>query len=257
MNGLVSIIMPSYNTAEYITDSINSVIAQTYKNWELIIVDDCSTDETDSIVSSFLSDPRIRYYKNNKNSGAALTRNRAISLSRGEWIAFLDSDDLWLPNKLEEQLDFMVKNNYYFSYTKYKIFDEKKVNSQLVISGPKIVTRRKMFQYCWPGCLTVIYNSKIVKGLEIADIKKNNDYAMWLKVSKHLKCYFLNETLAVYRKGRTGSISTSSIFKLIKWHYLLFRISEKENVVFAFIHTLQNLFFGLIKKIFFEKKLPL
>ena len=109
---LVSIIMPSYNTAKYIAESIKSVQAQTYKNWELLIVDDCSSDDTDDVVRPFLSDERIKYLKNEKNSGAALTRNKALREAKGKWIAFLDSDDLWHPNKLEKQIEFMVKNDF-------------------------------------------------------------------------------------------------------------------------------------------------
>ena len=120
MNELVSVIMPSYNTASYISDSIKSVLAQTYSNWELIIVDDCSTDNTDAIVAEFLSDKRIRYYKNPYNSGAAQSRNRALREAKGRYIAFLDSDDLWLPEKLEKQIRFMQKNGFYFTYSCYE-----------------------------------------------------------------------------------------------------------------------------------------
>lgn len=116
MSDLVSIIMPSYNTAQYITETIQSVIDQTYHNWELIIVDDCSTDNTDIVIGK-IKDPRIRYIKNEKNSGAAVSRNRALREANGRWVAFLDSDDLWKPEKLEKQICFMMKNRYYFSYT--------------------------------------------------------------------------------------------------------------------------------------------
>ena len=101
MDNLVSIIMPSYNTRKYIEESINSVLKQTYSNWELIIIDDCSIDDTDIIVKPYLSDKRIRYLKNKKNKGAAVSRNRALREIKGKWIAFLDSDDLWKPQKLE------------------------------------------------------------------------------------------------------------------------------------------------------------
>ena len=104
IDGLVSIIMPSWNTAKFIGESIESVMNQTYSNWELLIVDDCSTDNTADVVEPFLSDSRIKYYQNEKNSGAALTRNRAMREAQGEWIAFLDSDDLWMPEKLEKQI---------------------------------------------------------------------------------------------------------------------------------------------------------
>jgi teichuronic acid biosynthesis glycosyltransferase TuaG len=115
VDGLVSIIMPSWNTGRFIAESIQSVLNQTYQDWELLIVDDCSTDNTDEIVAGF-NDKRIRYFKNEKNSGAAITRNRAIREARGEWIAFLDSDDLWSPEKLAKQLNFMNEHGYVFSY---------------------------------------------------------------------------------------------------------------------------------------------
>lgn len=124
IDNLVSIIMPSWNTAQFIAESIQSVINQTYKNWELLIVDDCSTDDTDNIVEPFLTDARIKYFKNEKNSGAALTRNRAMREAKGEWIAFLDSDDLWMPEKLEKQIRFMNEHNYTLSFTEYEKIDE-------------------------------------------------------------------------------------------------------------------------------------
>ena len=104
MNDLVSVIMPSYNTENFIADSIRSVVTQTYSNWELLIVDDCSTDNTDNVVRPFLKDTRVKYFKNEKNYGAAVSRNKALREAKGKWIAFLDSDDLWEITKLEKQI---------------------------------------------------------------------------------------------------------------------------------------------------------
>ena len=146
MGELVSIIMPSYNTGGFIKSSIESVIAQSYSNWELIIVDDCSTDNTDKVVEDYLSDNRIHYIKNDKNSGAAISRNRALREAKGKWIAFLDSDDLWEPKKLEKQIAFMQENGYAFSYTDYMI----QLNGEwlpYIYTGPRVVTRRKMYDY--------------------------------------------------------------------------------------------------------------
>ena len=143
IDGLVSIIMPSWNTANFIAESIQSVINQTYTNWELLIVDDCSTDNTDEVVASF-KDKRIRYFKNKKNSGAALTRNKAMRKAQGEWIAFLDSDDLWMPEKLERQIDFMKKNGYTFSYTEYEKIDEEDNPLNIYVTGPISVNKRKI-----------------------------------------------------------------------------------------------------------------
>ena len=252
MSELVSVIMPSYNTANFIAESIRSVIAQTYPNWELIIVDDCSRDETDAVVAPFLADNRIRYLKNEKNGGAAVSRNRALREAKGKWVAFLDSDDLWLPEKLEKQIEFMEKNNYHFSYTNYIEIDEESKTNGKRVTGPKKITKHGMYNYCWMGCLTVMYDAETVGLIQIADIKKNNDYAMWLKACKKADCYLLDEVLAKYRK-RSGSISNYGYTKLIKWHYKLYREAEKNSSIVSAVFTLRNLFWGVLKKIRYVK----
>lgn len=249
MEELVSIIMPSYNTGKYIAESIKSVQAQTYENWELIIVDDCSTDNTENIVAAFFSDKRVRYLKNEKNSGAAVSRNRALREAKGRWIAFLDSDDLWKPEKLQKQISFMMQNQYAFSYTNYVEIDENSKENGISVTGPKRITKRGMYNYCWPGCLTVMYDASVVGLVQIEDIKKNNDYAMWLKVCKKADCYLLDEQLAMYRRGRSGSISSHGYTALIKWHYRLFREAERQNVLVSGINTCVNLLFGVYKKV--------
>lgn len=251
-NDLVSIIMPSYNTGGYIKKSVESVLAQTYENWELIIVDDCSTDNTDEVIAQ-LSDPRIRYLKNEKNSGAAVSRNKALREAKGRWIAFLDSDDLWAPEKLEKQIQFMKRNEYHFSYTCYEEIDEHSMPLGVFLSGPHRVTQRKMYTYCWPGCLTVMYDRKFVGFIQIQDIKKNNDYAMWLKIIKKTDCYLLEENLAKYRK-RNNSISSSGYIELIKYHYLLYRNCEDKGIFFSLFLTVLNILGGIYKKIIFVKR---
>lgn len=246
MNELVSIIMPSYNTGKFIKETIMSVINQTYKNWELLIVDDCSNDTTDEVVKS-IKDSRIKYLKNEVNSGAAISRNKALKEAKGRWIAFLDSDDLWEKQKLEKQIEFMQKNSYYFSYTNYIEIDEDSNLNGRKVTGPKKITKNGMFNYCWPGCLTVMYDAEKIGVIQIEDIKKNNDYAMWLKVCKQADCYLLNEYLAKYRK-RAGSISNHSYKSLIKWHYKLYREAEHENLISSLFNTCRNMVFGVYKK---------
>jgi lipopolysaccharide/colanic/teichoic acid biosynthesis glycosyltransferase/glycosyltransferase involved in cell wall biosynthesis len=246
-NGLVSIIMPSYNTASYIKDSIKSVLNQTYDNWELIIVDDCSSDNTDEVLAE-IDDPRIRVYKNEVNSGAAISRNRALKEAKGQWIAFLDSDDIWMPEKLEKQIAFMTDNGYHFSYTDYVEIDNNGNETGVYVTGPKKITRTGMFNYCWPGCLTVMYDANFIGLIQIENIRKNNDYAMWLKICKKANCFLLDECLAQYRRGRKGSVSTQSIKSLIGWHYKLFHEADKENTVMSLINTGRNLVFGFYKK---------
>lgn len=246
MGDLVSIIMPSYNTGKFIAKSIHSVQKQTYSNWELLIVDDYSTDDTDEVVLQF-QDPRIRYLKNSENSGAAISRNRALKEARGRWIAFLDSDDLWKPEKLEKQIQFMVNNGYYFSYTNYIEIDEHSKSLGTYVTGPKHITKTGMYNYCWPGCLTVMYDRNIVGDIQIRDIRKNNDYAMWLRVIQKADCWLLDEYLAEYRK-RAGSISNHSYFALIAWHYRLFHEAEEFAPLISLILTGRNIIFGLLKK---------
>ena len=252
MNELVSIIMPSYNTGRFIKETIESVLAQSYPHWELIIVDDKSTDNTDDAVSEYLGDARIHYLKNEVNSGAAVSRNRALREAKGKWIAFLDSDDLWEPEKLEKQIRFMKDNGYHFSYTNYIEIDEESKPNGKSVTGPKKITKHGMYNYCWMGCLTVMYDAETVGLVQIEDIKKNNDYAMWLKACKKANCYLLDEMLARYRK-RGGSISNHGYRKLIKWHYKLYREAEKKNPVSSLVLTVRNLFFGVIKKIKYVK----
>ena len=253
MEQLVSIIMPSYNTGDLIQKSIESVLAQTYQNWELIIVDDCSKDNTDEVVDG-IKDSRIKYLKNEKNSGAAVSRNRALREATGKWIAFLDSDDLWAPDKLEKQIRFMENNGYHFSYTKYEEMNAEGIETGVTVSGPRHITKTGMFNFCWPGCLTVMYDREYVGDIQIADIKKNNDYAMWLKVCRKADCYLLDEVLAKYRRGRVGSVSSHSVKTMIGWHYKLFHEAEGQNAIASAFNTCRNLGFGFYKKLKYVKK---
>lgn len=253
--GLVSIITPTYNCAHFIAETINSVLAQTYSDWEMIIVDDCSSDNTKEIVEQYLKDDdRVQYYCLPKNSGAAEARNEALRRAKGKWIAFLDSDDLWTPDKLEKQIQFMESNAYDFSYTQYEEIDKEDNPLGVKISGPKHINKIGIFSYCWPGCLTVMYNREKIGLIQIPNIKKNNDYAMWLKATKMADCHLLPENLAKYRK-RTGSISSGSYTSLIKWHYFLFRQVEYKSRPIAALLTANNLFWGLFKKLFYVKKI--
>ena len=252
--GLVSIITPTWACAKFICETIYSIQAQTYQNWELLIQDDCSTDNTYLVVEPLANlDPRIKYQCNEKRSGAAITRNNALKRANGRWIAFLDSDDLWYPTKLEEQIKYMKKNKYSFSYTSYEEIDENDVTNGVEVTGPKKITKMGMYRYCWPGCLTVMYDAEKIGKIQIADIKKNNDYAMWLKVIKKANCYHYDKVLAQYRK-RSGSISNHGYLKLVKWHYKLFKEADNKNSIASLFLTLQNLIYGCWKKVRYVKK---
>lgn len=252
IDDLVSIIMPSWNTGEFITESIQSVLNQTYTNWELIIIDDCSSDDTDQIIESF-NDERIKYLKNEKNCGAALTRNRGLREARGEWIAFLDSDDLWMPEKLEHQIDFMKKNGYSLSFTEYEKIDEDSKPLNIYVSGPKQVNKNKMYNYDYIGQLTMMYSAKEFGLIQIKDIRKNNDYAIRLQLYKKPEtcAYLLEENLAKYRV-RKVSISHDKFRKKFKSHYDLFHYCDEKPAIVSMWYTCWNMFYGIIKKAKYE-----
>lgn len=252
--GLVSIITPTYACARFIGEAIKSIQAQTYRNWELLIQDDCSPDNTYKIVKSFADvDSRVKYRCNEKNSGAAISRNSALRRAKGRWIAFLDSDDLWLPDKLEHQLKFMMENNYAFSYHEYEEIAEDGKSLGIHVSGKKQVGKFDMFSCCWPGCLSVMYDADKIGLIQIEDIKKNNDTALWLKAVKKSDCYLLAENLAFYRR-RKGSITPTDIKTKIKWHYTLFRRAEKMNPITSTFWMCLNILGNSYKKIFYVRK---
>ena len=253
--GLVSIIMPNWNCAALIGNTINTVLAQTYENWELLIQDDCSNDNSEALIKEISDgDPRIKFERNSDFSGAAVSRNNALKRANGRWIAFLDSDDLWEPEKLEKQLKFMVDNDYHFSYTGYQEIDNTGNETGCFVSGPKHISKFGMYSFCWPGCLTVMYDRDVVGLLQIADIRKNNDYAMWLKICQVADCHLLDETLAKYRRGRVGSVSTHGCMTMITWHYKLWHEAMGKNPVSSVFWTCMNLVCGTYKKLRYVKR---
>ena len=229
MQPLVSIIMPAYNSEDFIAEAIETVRKQTYENWELIIVDDQSSDITYQIIKDYsIEDTRIKQDQLEVNSGAASARNRAVELAKGTFIAFLDSDDLWRPNKLELQINFMIENDYAFTSTDYdKIDDEGKSLNHTVKSFPKL-DYDGLLREC-PGNSTVIYNAEKLGKYKIPQIKKRNDYLMWLQVIKKSKdLYGLQETLTSHRI-REGSLSNNKI-TLVKYHWKIYRTIENLSV---------------------------
>ena len=248
---LVSVIMPSYNSSKYIEASIKSVLGQTYKNIELIIVDDCSSDNTVEIIKSF-SDTRIRLFINETNQGAALSRNKALREAKGNYIAFLDSDDVWDLTKLESQIQYMKENNYAFTYADYRICLNG-VWDKYIRTGPKKVNYRKIINYCYFSTITVIYDRDAVGLIQIKDLKKNNDYAMWLHALKKVTAYRYPYCLSYYIK-HDNSVSGGRKTKLIKHHYLLFRIELGKSRFVSILLTINNLWHGFWKKIIYKKR---
>lgn len=222
--------MPAYNCEKFIETAINSIIKQSYSKWEAIIVDDCSTDSTASIIMNYThKDKRIKFSKLNTNSGAAAARNKGIKMAKGEFIAFLDSDDYWMERKLDKQIKFMRNENACFSCTDYAKIDEKGNFLNKVIKAKKQSDYEQLLKKC-PGNSTVIYNAMNLGKYYVPDIRKRNDYLMWLQVIKKAKLLYGHpETLSVHRI-REGSISKEK-FSLIKYHWKIYREFEKLTYV--------------------------
>ncbi len=246
VEGMVSIVMPSYNTGKYIKQSIESVLSQTYAKWELIIVDDGSTDNTHDVLKEF-KDERIRVFVNSKNSGAAVSRNKAIYEAKGEWVAFLDSDDLWTDDKLEKQIKFMKENQYSFSCAYSTYVDEESKSLNKLDTCPKRITRKDMLMYNWIACLTAVYHVPTVGLVQIENIPKRNDYAMWLQITRKVDCVCIPEVLGIYRV-RKNSVSHTSAKKLIEAHYQMFRVCEKMNVFQSLFYTVINMIMSVYRK---------
>ena len=223
---MVSIITPVYNSEAYLSDCINSVLNQNYPDWEHILVDDCSTDGSSRIIEKYASqDSRIIYYKLRTNSGPGIARNKAIEMAKGRYIAFLDCDDIWFPQKLEKQVDFMQKNDYRFTFTSYVHMDESGRYRDKTIIAPKEVSYKRALFKNPIGCLTAMYDSEFYGKQYMPEIRKRQDYALWLKLLKRSKAYGIQECLAAYRLQKK-SVSSNK-FSLIKYEWFIYRKEEK------------------------------
>lgn len=227
---LVSVIMPAYNCENYIDKALDSVINQTYQNWEVIVIDDCSTDNTAKVIEEYKTkDNRIKYHKLEMNSGAAIARNKAVDLATGKYLAFLDSDDLWFPQKLSKQIEFMEYNNYGFTCTSYTKIDEDGNYLNKTIVAKQKSDYDGVLKTC-PGNSTVIYDAEKLGKFKIPNIKKRNDYVMWLQViRKEKSLYGIEEPLGSHRI-RTDAISSNKK-SLVGYHWKVYREIEKLSLI--------------------------
>jgi len=222
---LVSIICPTHNSQRFVSDTIISVLKQSYADWELIVVDDCSTDGTMEVVRSFSAqDSRVKLLRLDANLGAAVARNTGIDMANGRYIAFLDSDDVWEPVKLERQLAFMQDNNYVFTYAAYK-----KINDAGDIVGdvgvPTSVSYKQLLKTCSIGCLTAMYDVSYFGKVHMPLVRKRQDYGLWLKLLKMVEfAHGINEPLGRYRV-HANSISANKA-EAAKYTWRLYRDVE-------------------------------
>lgn len=246
MNDLVSIVMPCYNSEKYVSESIQSIINQNYKNWELIVIDDCSVDGTYSLLEKLSRvDTRIKISRNLSNLGGAKTRNVAIEKSSGRYIAFLDSDDLWLPSKLEKQINFMRSKSVGFSYSNYLQFGG--VDKELSVNAPIYISYRDMIKINFIGCLTVIYDTSFYGKFYFPITKKRHDYALWLDMLKQFDyAYNVGGVLASYRV-HSNSLSANKTDAFQSYFYVLRKL-QGLSYFESLVNTLIFTFSSILKK---------
>jgi len=224
---MISIIMPSYNAEQFLENTLNSVVNQTFTDWELIIIDDCSSDNSVEFLQNYISQKKqITLLQLKTNSGPAVARNRGIEYARGKYIAFLDADDYWHKQKLEKQLYFMKNKDIALSFTAYDRVEE---DSGIYIdtqSVPNRIDYKTLLKQNIMGCLTVMYDTHKLGKIYMPNIARRQDYALWLKILKQVPyAYGLNESLAYYRV-RTFSVSSNKVIAS-SYHWKVLRDIEK------------------------------
>ena len=244
----ISIITPTYNSKIFINQTIQSILNQTYKNWELLITDDCSTDGTWELLLKYQKqDERIKVFRLEKNSGPGVARNNSIKHAQGRFIAFCDSDDQWKPDKLEKQLQFKLENDLALSFSSYDVIDEED-NLIGEVTAPGKVTYKTMLCNNYIGCLTAMYDTQKLGKMYMPEIRKRQDWALWLSILKKVP-YALSipEKLAIYR-ARRKSISANKI-DLIRYNWNIYRNVEKISVFKSIFLLGQFMFYYFKKKI--------
>lgn len=228
MKELVSVIMPVYNAETFLNQSIQSVISQTYQNWELLIVDDCSKDNSASIIHKFVQqNSRIKYFKTDKPSGSPiLPRNIGIENAQGRYIAFLDSDDVWLPNKLERQLKlFEQYEDMAICFSNYEKMTEQGERNNRIIKAPSVTTYKQLLLGNVIGCLTAVYDTEKV-GKVFFQNHSHEDYILWLDILKRGYIARNTNTVEALYRVRENSVSSNKL-KTLSWQWDIYRNVEK------------------------------
>lgn len=247
---LISIITPCHNNRKTIQETISSVLQQTYPHWEMLIVDDCSTDDSDSIIQTYCKqDTRIKFFKTDKPSGSpSLPRNIGLDNAHGDYICFLDADDCWFPNKLEEQLEFCEKNHYTFVYSNYEKMSSEGIRNNRIIKTKSFSDYYDNLKTCEIPCLTTFIKSNIIQDLRFCNIKKE-DYVFWLEILKknNIKAYNTNQIHALYRESK-NSRSANKV-KMIKAQWYVVHHIEKINLIRSVYYLITFLWYGFKKYI--------
>lgn len=263
-HGMVSIVMLSHNQAQYVEESVRSVMAQTYQNWELLFMDDNSKDNTITLMMDLRDEAKIRredysfidrikVSQTVTDRGVSVNRKSSLKEACGRWIAFLDVGDVWAPDKLEKQIRFMEENGYACSYTEYGLMNNMSQNRGYVVSGKEHVNHLDMLKCCWPGYLTVMYDASKVGHVRVQNVKENNDYAIWLNITDKHECHLLAENLATMRTPY-GMFSRWLRTDKVKWRYECYRTEEDLGPVTSFFYTIRNGWYGIVKWMKYVRK---
>lgn len=238
MEEMVSIIVPVFNGEKFINDTIKTVQEQTYQNWELLLVNDCSTDKSKEIIEKQIKkDDRIKLITLERNSGAAIARNTGIEKAKGKYIAFLDADDIWDKEKLEKQINFIKKGNYTFAYTGYEFADEEGNKTGKIVKVPESLTYKEALKNTTIFTSTVIFNVEILgkESIKMPNVRRGQDTATWWKVLKTgVIAYGLNKNLSLYR--RSSDTLSSNKIKALKRTWNLYRNVEKLSFIKSFYY---------------------
>jgi teichuronic acid biosynthesis glycosyltransferase TuaG len=251
MESSVSIITPMHNSEAFLSETINSVLNQTYKNWELFLIDDCSTDNTLEMAQSFSNTyTNIELLKNSTNLGAALSRNLGIEKSKGDFIAFLDADDLWKPEKLEKQLDFTKKYNCDVCFSSYELINEKGEKLNKIVKALPVLSYNKLLKSNYVGNLTGLYDAKTLGKIQTTNLRKRQDWLLWLEAIKKSgkPAKGIQESLAYYRV-RKDSMSSNKL-KLLKYNYWVYR----KGLQFSIIKSIYFFILFLFEQFFVKSK---
>lgn len=227
---LVSVITPLYNCEKYVSGTIQSVIDQTFTHWEMLITDDKSTDKSYSVAQSWLDkDDRIKLFQLEENRGAAAARNHSIEHATGRYIAFLDSDDRWMPQKLEKQIKFMTDNDYPITYTRMEVVSESGEKKNDFRFMPKVYYQKMLCKNHIPNS-TAVYDTSHFGKVYAPNLRKRQDYAMWLYLLRQVPyAYGLGEVLCIYTE-RKESVSSNKL-RLLKDNYQMFRNTQGFSVI--------------------------
>jgi teichuronic acid biosynthesis glycosyltransferase TuaG len=241
---LISIIMPAYNCENYIEESIASVINQTYRNWELIVIDDGSTDNTVDFIKTMANvEERIKFFENNQNQGVSATRNRGIALAAGKWIAFLDSDDMWDKSKLEKQLFYADKHNAEFVFTGSSFVNERGNFYQGIFKVPEKVNYKRLRTHNVISCSSVLIKKSFFENIKMEKDEMHEDYAVWLRVLKTgIQAFGINEPLLIYRISPNSK--SGKKIKTIKMTYKVYRfigMNRPASIYFMLSHILKSI----------------